>query len=370
MLRIESPEINFGLHLGDRRVENRSDAAAPGKDRDMTRHRDDFESSDFGAASALPPEIQAIFAEAERRLPEGGASGLEEAQRIFAEAVAAYNDRPRPELGDLTPSQVHELIHAGWWAEPFPIRLEANLTLNELASSRMFANARMLLCATIDAGGAPATPAGNLTGPFIASVLDGMRWPEGYLDEIRLVCKRITEQDVWTLHVLRAVCSLAGLIRKRGKKFLATKKASALMADAAAGRLFHLLFHTLFRELNLSYLDGARESRGLQATAPYILYRLSRLPLDRPHAFEELTQTIVPPAVIDEIVGENPRLAYLPEHVLSTRILFPLEELGLLEFHAPPDESRFKRSNAASKTALFDRFFRSGFEPAESTEKS
>lgn len=104
-----------------------------------------------------------------------------------------------------------------------------------------------------------------------------MHWRPGQKEDTIRFNKVLNEHDVRPLHIIRIICELARLVRRRKRKFLVTNKGQQLLGEQKAGELYTLLFRTFFRQFNLSYLDGLPECYGLQGTIAYSLYRLKKV---------------------------------------------------------------------------------------------
>ncbi len=282
----------------------------------------------------------------------------ESASEALACLIDEHNRRPLPELGGLSPDQAFLLHSCGWWADPFPIRLEQNLSFEQVGQTPFFHNVRAFLQAAEEWEGAPTTTTGNLTRAFVGHMLDLLRLRPGRLEMIREVCKVINEPDVWQLHIVRVICQIGGLVRKYKKRFVITRKARGLLHEDRAGALYGHLFDTMFRRFNLAYLTRVDEVPGIQETIPYELYRIAQLPLGQAQEIEDLVSVVLVPAVHEEI-AEYASLVDTPEWLLKNFLLRPLEGFGLVEIvagkHKPPSVDLMNR---VRRLPLFDAFFR------------
>lgn len=262
-------------------------------------------------------------------------------------------DLPDPELGDLSPRQSGQLVGADWDDPDGPIRINDQLTLAELDGVDMLHNARAFLQALVTADGVKATAKGNLTRKFVAEMLTRFRWPEGYVEGIRIVSKVLNEMDVFPLHILRILLDLGGLIWRAKGVFRATKKGNKLLAEEKAGALYALLFRTHFRKFNLAYLDFGPELRLIQDTITFSLFMVAKHAEEWKTA-EELASLVLFPGIAEQV----PQSEYVDRTALATqaRILEPLETLGLLESREAPSEREFAKNYEFRKTDLFDAF--------------
>ncbi len=283
---------------------------------------------------------------------------LEEAQAFLERAAAAYNQQPQDELGGLSPAQMHDLLQGDWFTAG-PLRLNLEIVPDDVRDADLLVNARIFLTAVQEAGGVKATATGNLPRAFVALMLERLRFPAGYVEEIRRYNKTINEHDAYVLHVLRVILELAKLVRRFRGKFVLRPAGRELLAESQAGTLYVRLFRTVFREFNLAYLDGGGpESSGLQHTVAFSLYRLSTAAVEWRNPYE-LAAEVVLPEVYDELV--DPRWDDEAAMRIEARLLRPLEWFGLLERRDLPSPNSFDRPYEVRKTVLFDRFIRFRF---------
>lgn len=282
----------------------------------------------------------------------------ESASEELARLIDEQAQRPEPELGGLSRNQLYLLHTCGWWAEPFPIRLEPNLSFEQVAQTQFFRNVRVFLQAVDEWEGAPTTARGNLTRAFVEHMLERLVLKPDYLAMMRRVCKVINESDVWPLHIARVVCEVGKLVRKYKKRFVLTRKGRELLQKDRAGALYHHLFDTMFRRFNLDYLSHWADVPGIQDTIPYELYRIGQLPLGQDHDIEELIPIVFAPAVREEISRTSP-MADAAEWLMKDHLLRPLESFGLVKVvagkHKPPSVDLMNR---VRRLPLFDAFIR------------
>jgi len=165
--------------------------------------------------------------------------------------------------------------------------------------------------------------------------------------------KVINEDDVFPLHIIRVVCEQIGIIKKKSKKFYVVKKYQTLLSDSKAGELYCLLFYNYFRKFSLGYLDRLSELECIQNTLGYSLYQLGKV-CNNYQKVDKLPNKVFLPAVRDEI-NKNPLLQRFPSWVMTSRIIKPLEEFGLLECQYKKINLR-PELNKVKKSKLFDKF--------------
>ncbi len=278
---------------------------------------------------------------------------LDELNAAMQARSTAYNRQPQPELGGLSPDQLARLLADDWEGEGV-IRLNSTLALEDLAGSPTLERARSVLRWLQEKGKVRATTAGNLPRAAVAELLERLRWPQGYLEELRAYNKVINEQDVFPLHLVRVLLELAGLIEQRKGSFSLTRRGAELLAERRAGELFALLFRTHFRKLNLAYLDQfGPEATGLQHTIAYSLYSFGER-TDAWRAPKELASELMLPAVRAEI-PPSPHFEWLPM-LVESRLLRPLTGFALAEVEEVPGQDAALLRHRYRKAPLFNRF--------------
>jgi hypothetical protein len=251
------------------------------------RTHDSWPVADDGGNGYPPPPMsdaesgfQDVIAEAEalveKTLADHPDVTIEDLDALLATAVAGYNDRPQAELGGLSPTDVQRLLDAEWEGPESAVHLDDTLSLVELEPSAALHDARLVLDMLAEQGAAKATPKGNLSRAFVREFRERMRpratpWND-WLTEAQVP----KEEDVRPLHLARVLLELAGFLKRRKGTFSRTKRGDALSTPERAGALFATLVRVHFRQLNLSYLDGAPPAPAFQHTIAYTLHQFGR----------------------------------------------------------------------------------------------
>ena len=306
----------------------------------------DFRNSDPG--DSLP--FDAIRA----AIGPGPFTSLDEVQALLDQHVSKYNDTPQDELGGLSPHQAQDLFEGDWMTYG-PLRLGTDLAFGEVRHADFLMNARHFLNAGLAENGIPATAAKNLNRKFVTAMLEQMRWPEGFVADVRKWKRVINEDDVFPLHVLRVVLKVARCIRLTKGKFRTTGAAKRLLKESNAGDLYVRLFRTFFREFNLAYLDRMAENPGMQHTIAYSLYRLGLLATDWCSA-DALTDRI-----LLDTVREPSSYLYREDEIqwqTRSRIVRPLLWFGLIESRDLARTDSWLDDIEIRKSPLYDRFLK------------
>jgi hypothetical protein len=276
-------------------------------------------------------------------------------EQQIQQRIDARNNRPDPELGNLSPNQVYKLINLPWNDPKYPIKFNQQLKMSDSRHSTFLTNATIFLQTLLELKDQDtATAKRNLNRKFVKAIFDGLVIPDDIKEEILTYNKVINEEDVFHLHVIRIVCEEAKLIQCRKKKFIVTASGKRLLSEESIGELFYGLFITYFRKFNIAYVDRFSELDCIQQTIGYSLCRLSRTASEWIE-IEILSDQILLPTVEEEALKALPSVIS-PYWVMYTRIVRPLRDFGLLECRYKGDRNR--EVEAVRKTKLFDRFIR------------
>lgn len=301
----------------------------------------------------LPPELQAALEQLARDPRYRSRADL---QRAMDARMRAYNSTPQADLCDLSPEQVHQLLY-GDWATTGALRLAGDLSLDEVGGSALFADARTILAYVRDAGPIKETTAKNLPRAAVAHLLPLLRTASG--DDGRrsdFEPPPRNEGDLYWLPNLRQVLLFAGLLARR-KGLRISARGRALVADERAGELFALLFHTLFRELDLRALHGIDGHPGLQHTVALSFFKL-RSEAREWAAEEALAESCWLPSAKDTDFDRFGTGHDLRFYTFTFRVLEPLVQFGLLERRIVTGARQWVNRREYRVTPLFDRFLR------------
>ena len=301
----------------------------------------------------LPNTLEAL-------LHQGPFGSIDELNLRLQDFMNAHNELSDSKMGNLSPNQVNKLIYSKWEASDRTIKLNENLVLSDLQEARFLLNARIFLEALANQEGDTATAKGNLNRKLTKLSFERMHWRPGHKEDTIRFNKVLNEHDVQPLHIVRVICELARLVRRRKRKFLVTNKGQQLLAEQKAGELYTLLFRTFFRQFNLSYLDGLPECYGLQGTIAYSLYRLTKVAASW-QTPESLVQSILLPKVKEQI--QQSLSVYIKPHwFIEARLIRPLDDFGLLECsYDNTCKVLIMRPEKIRKTGLFDKFINFSF---------
>ena len=282
---------------------------------------------------------------------------LERINRELARQTAAMNQRPDPEMGGLSPEQVHRLIHSPWGETGGAIQFNETIPLSDLTGSPYFREMRELLLAAVRHDGIKATAKQNLPRSFVTERMEAPG-DEETKALIRKHNKVINEHDYFLVHVARVVCQVAGLLRLQKGRFVVPQKYRDLLGEERAGSLYGTLLRAFFTRFNLSYLvHYGKETPSIQRCAAYTILRLGTVAREW-RTIEEIYSEVFLPALRGEIEQTQVDWTYgTPASETAYRLLHPLINWGLLEGREEK-EGPIKSLESVRTSPLHNAFFR------------
>ena len=301
-------------------------------------------------------DLQSIVREITRKNPF---ASVDEINRALEKRVREYNNAPQTDLGGLSPEQMQQVLYGDWHGSG-ALRLNEGLTLDDVVDAPFFADARTLLGYFEREGMVKETPAKNLPRAAVSALLPLMRLPTPVARNLEVgFPPPRNEGDVIWLQALRHVLELAGLLTRR-KGLRVSRTARELTRDEHAGRLYALLFRTLFRTFNLRWFDSFDGQPALQASAGYSLYKLNTVAREWTSELSLaesawLPSAKEPPSLLDISNGD---LRYFS---FRHQVLSPLVQFGLLEDRPLPTKEKWRELIELRCTPLYSRFIRFQF---------
>jgi hypothetical protein len=285
----------------------------------------------------------------------GPFASIDELNRRLAASAKAWNARPQADLGGLSPDQMVELLW-GDWNNTGALRLDAALTLDDVGTVPILADARTLLQYVVDHGPIKQTPAGNLPRRVVQDLLPQLRTAE--TDQPFERPPVLNEGDVLWLLVLRHTLLFARLlVRRRG--LVASKQGRILLDEQRAGELYALLFTTFFRTFDLRFFDNSDRHPGLQPTVAYSFYRLRSEARDWSTA-QELAERAWHPDAKEPPSPSDLQYGDLRHWSDTHRVVRPLVLFGLMERRGVDPAAR-SMDYEYRIAPLFNRFVRFQF---------
>jgi hypothetical protein len=299
--------------------------------------------------AALPPDT-------------GDDDALRAINQRLQQVSAQYNDRPQADLGGLSPAQLQQLLSADWSDSRGVLQLRRNLPFERVRRAPVLHNARAILALADERGGLASTQHGFLRTALVRELRGRLSLGQGiHIDDGQQI-ERVTERDVWPLHLVRILTQLAGLIVHRKGMFLLTAEGRELLGVDRAGELYATLFMTCYRRFDLSYLSSFGPAwPELQYQVAFTLYSLAGLASSWSTSDQLMPKAVLPYALEQAPRESSPRL---PGLLFERRVLETLRDFALLEDRHEPQ--RNQTGTRYRKTLLYDDFL--GFsliEPAK-----
>lgn len=285
---------------------------------------------------SFPPDMPPVIREAVQQvLDTQDFATREDMMGALQEAIVRADDSPHDELFGHTTGEVITLLGDDWTEPGGAFSMNRNLSVEQLADSDFCMDALRFLKFAESTGGFKLTPKKSLNRESVRLLLDSGCFPRVDTAELLRYSKIINEADVRPLHMVHLLLREIGLVRHYKGKMVITKSGRQILDPDCAGGLQCDLFHTLFKEFYLGYLDTLPEYHGVQATIPFILYAIQKM-AQEPIAVGDLVAKAYMPAVAAEF-SESP----YPRHALLvffTRVLHPLEAFGLVQIVSTGDK--------------------------------
>ncbi|NBC26470.1 MAG: hypothetical protein GVY08_06395 [Bacteroidetes bacterium] len=181
--------------------------------------------------------------------------------------------------GGPTSAEIREMLECNWLQPDSPIYLKGDLPKEEVEQSFFFYNARRFLLILNYDETFQLTRMGNLKRKVVRRLLEEMRWPDNYIENIRSYKNgKLDETDIWLLHGIRVLLTLSGLVQEddENSTIRFNDDLEYLLEDKHAGELYRRLFSTYFKDMNLGYLGSTFEFPHLQHSVPFISYQLKK----------------------------------------------------------------------------------------------
>ncbi|MBN2536752.1 hypothetical protein JXB37_00585 [candidate division WOR-3 bacterium] len=277
----------------------------------------------------------------------------------------AVGDDIDPEAEEQLRAYLFRLLESDWQSPGSALRLADDLAPDEVNTVLFLDQARRFLRYLVENKGAGLTANGWLKLAEVARLLELMDWARQDADALPPEFKRIGEQEVNSLSVVREVVEAAGLVYRRRGRLLVPKRALPLLEDGRAGALYRRLFLAMFRLLPLDCLYGAEDSvPSLQQSMPVVLWRLGQVAGDWVRLGTVFREVLLD-GVRKDIEQYLPEFPELRLALLWHRAIEPLVWFGLVELDRQPKQRRPPSARMRlRKTPLFDRFIRiTSFEP-------
>ncbi len=325
------------------------------------------ETEDTDEESVLADFPNEVLDQVREFIKAGDFETPEEAFAAVEAFMEAHNSQPVDDFCGLAPVQVYELLNTAWSGPDAVISLSAALTSDDLKDSAMAQNGLRFLQYVSEEGAIRLTARKNMNRKAVLALIRRTEWPRFDRARFEEFHKAPNEEDHLQLNVLRVLLEFANYIKLQKGQLTLTKKGQRCLEQATLGDLQVDLFLQLYTELNLAYLDPLPEYPEVQSTVPFIFFVIHEL------AAEAIAIDALCERVYLSPVREGFQEAGHPTHddfALTTRILNPLHDFGLLEQHKGPSvHARLETLQSVKLTPLFKKMIRFHIPDPEVLEK-
>ena len=311
-----------------------------------------------------PVGIQAILDELARA---PAADSLDSLNRHLAARMAAYNTAPQPELGGLSPDQMHELL-AGDWETTGALRVAADLSFDELQHVPFLADALTIMRFVATHSPVRLTARGNFGRATVAELVPALRMVTDDVAKDAAAGRMPVpptpirnEGDAEWLVIARHVLLFAKLLNNR-KGLILSRDGKRLLDSDNAGVLYALIFRTFFRQFDLRFLSWDDRHSGLQATIAWSFCQLLHAP-DTWATVQSLAARAWLDSARDPMTAHDEQHGDMRHHAFERRVLTPLVHFGIFERRRVRAEQWWQDSWEYRRTALFARVLRFEFHP-------
>jgi hypothetical protein len=237
---------------------------------------------------------------------------------------------------------------------PSAIRVKPCTSSAHALDAPLLKSVRVMVERAVTNEGLKMTPSGYLSRADTKPVFDAVHWPDWSKENFAAVTKVINECEVLPIHLARITAQKAGLLRRQGKKLVATKVGRALLAEENAGELLVRLTEASFWKVRQDAFDGVPFGPWPQDHVGVVLWCVGAAASAWQDSDDLLSICTIPFVPIAGLHAGHPEFAFF------ARILRPAIWLGLLAFEERKEEGERwpVRKKFVRKTPLFDQVLR------------
>lgn len=196
---------------------------------------------------------------------------LERFQKQLDELVEARNRKPNPEMDNLSPIEMHQILYRTFESSSLiQIRYDA-VAEEELVEAIPFLKLMLYyLNVILEKKEIKLTARGNLPRKLVFELYDLGLIPQHDIETG--ITKLSKEEDSIAIQNIKIIAQLSGLTKIRTGKLSLTAKGKKLLPTPRA--VLAEIFPIYAKKFNWGYHDGFGEEGGVQATVGYLLYLL------------------------------------------------------------------------------------------------
>lgn len=198
---------------------------------------------------------------------------LKELQEELNRRMAAYNTNSNPEIDNLSPLDLLQILY-NTFGEESPIGFKETVPAQVLGKIPFLNLFEEYLTIIDNAKELKLTTRGNLPRKVCLDLYGKGIIKEEFIESG--ITKLSKEGDSIVLQNLKIIGNLSGITKKRNNKISLTKKGIKLFDSQKRTGLFKEIFTTNYQHFNLGFHDGYPQEVGIQRTFGYLLYLLLR----------------------------------------------------------------------------------------------
>ena len=272
-------------------------------------------------------------------------NSLEEANRELAKSYQDYNKQPVQTFLGLSPNQMSEVLNPPFLLDNEVFKIEIT-SKNELSHVPILNHALYVLRKLKEVGELKATQKGNFPRAFVVELY------EQFFSKEKYARKPKSEDDLPHVTRLKHLLDMAGLIKKRNRKFSLTKKGALILEKDKKVELFEVLFINYANIWYWEFMDWYPEFYLIQRSISFNFLLLHKKCVDWTLK-QDLGQAYLEafPALVREVPHESyitPKKQVIQAFTVRFLNRFCLP-LGLVDF-------KEEKVEAEGKWKLFDLF--------------
>lgn len=306
-------------------------------------------------SESIGPGASQVFDEMRSVMEDRHFESLEEAQALTSAFMEKKNRQPQPEFLDLSPEQMHRLLHQPLVDTDDIVALNTEVSREDYMAAPVVIETVYFLKRLNDLQPLKATAKGNLPLAFAGGLHD--RFPEDPdMHDFRI---RSEEEDL-KLMALRRMLAMCGWIKKHHNKFSLTRKGQRIVNTGfEPNDFFHLIKSYMFK-YNWGFRDRYPSLGIIQQSVFFSCYLLHKKAGTFVH-MDKLGEYFIRayPMVLDEL-EEYP---VIESHEQTMRDVISLrfvqrfcEYFGLVEIRRK-SKKRYRPDMSVKTSSLFEMLF-------------
>jgi hypothetical protein len=177
---------------------------------------------------------------------------LEEINKRIKVEMDLRNNQPVEEFEGRTPKEMYYILYNTYHPDS-PFQFSANVSSGLLDNVPLLKMTTFFLETLQESQSIKLTPKGNLPLKYVKPIYELGLFPNRFIDSGYRSLR--SEEDSHHIHVMRLLCQLTGLVKKRSGKLSLTAKGKTLLKQENRLELFKDLFVTYTTKFSWAYND-------------------------------------------------------------------------------------------------------------------